>query len=418
MGRGLRRLALTLSLAGAFALSTGAVPALAQTDVDLFPGTPNSELDIFGEADADLINVSLADNTITITDVGPGGITTDDPDCGGAPVNPATVICPFDPPGVDGPVAFMFADLFEGSDVFANQNLLAETGVDPGDGDDTVQSGPADFDDIAGDPGNDSLDAGEGNDFLDASGPGADLLNGGPGDDELGFDDDVATGVNITLDDQANDGAPGEGDNVVQIEDVFGTEFDDSLTGNAVANELGGGPGDDALTGLAGNDALFGNDGDDLLNGGASPDGSADLLSCGDGLDVALAEPLDVIEANCERRGAAVVGDTAKVSRKGTAKVRLACAPEEGTACAGSVALFSNGKEISKVGNSGAFDVPPGGTANAKVKLTDKGKRAVRRGGGALLVTAQAETVEPGGVSISEGRVLLTQKAKQKKNKN
>jgi hypothetical protein len=414
MGSGLRKLPLMLLLVGGLALATGVAPALAASDVDYFPGTPNSDLDIQGEPDVDLINVSLADNTITITDVGPGGIASADADC--VDVNSATVTCPFDPPGVDGPVDFVFVDLDAGNDTYTNQNLVVENGIDPGDGDDTVQSGPADFDDIGGDPGDDSLDGGEGDDFLDGSGPGADLLNGGDGDDEVFFFG-APSGVNVTLDDQANDGTPGEGDNVTQIEDVFGTEFDDSLTGNGVANELAGESGDDQLAGLGGNDELFGDQGDDVLKGGASADGSADLLSCGSGLDVALADPLDVIEASCERRGATVVGDTAKVSRKGTAKVRLACAPEEGAACAGSVALFSNGKEISKVGNSGAFNVPAGGTGNAKVKLTDKGKKAVRRGDGALLVTAQAETVEPGGVSISEGRVLLSQKAKAKKKK-
>jgi RTX calcium-binding nonapeptide repeat (4 copies) len=290
-------------------------------------------------------------------------------------------------------------------------------------GDDTVQSGPPD-DQIDGGAGNDSIDAGDGDDLM-VNGAGADLMNGGAGSDGVDFGGaglavrdavpqprQAGVGVNVTLDDQPNDGEPGEGDNAVQVENVFGTEFDDSLTGNAAANVLRGGPGADALTGLAGNDELFGDTGDDVINPGASPDGSRDFVFCGKGFDVALSEPLDAVDPSCERHGVRIVGESANVKRKGKVKVLVACPLDARDPCGGTLTLFTNEKPLSK---SGSFELAAGATDNAKVKLTRKGRKALTKADGKLLVTARAETVETGGVAVSEAQVLLTGKAKKKK---
>ncbi|MCV6610077.1 MAG: DUF642 domain-containing protein [Amphritea sp.] len=59
---------------------------------------------------------------------------------------------------------------------------------------------------------------------------------------------------------------------VTSIENVTGTQFNDSIWGDAVANRLDGKEGDDVLKGLAGDDVLLGGSGNDTLNGGAGAD--------------------------------------------------------------------------------------------------------------------------------------------------
>ena len=86
----------------------------------------------------------------------------------------------------------------------------------------------------------------------------------------------------VTIDDVANDGESGEGDNVqTDIENVFGGSGGDTLTGSASANLLTVGlvrtrlPAVrqlDSLNGGDGNDTLNGGDGNDTLDGGLGAD--------------------------------------------------------------------------------------------------------------------------------------------------
>ena len=65
--------------------------------------------------------------------------------------------------------------------------------------------------------------------------------------------------VTVTIDGESNDGAAGERDDVqLSIEDVTGSQADDSITGSDVANGLFGGSGEDDLRGGLGNDSLSG----------------------------------------------------------------------------------------------------------------------------------------------------------------
>ncbi|SPJ30970.1 calcium-binding protein [Falsiruegeria mediterranea] len=57
-----------------------------------------------------------------------------------------------------------------------------------------------------------------------------------------------------------------------EIENLVGTNFDDSLTGNNERNQLSGLDGDDFLFGYGGNDYMKGGAGNDTLNGGAGSD--------------------------------------------------------------------------------------------------------------------------------------------------
>ena len=129
-----------------------------------------------------------------------------------------------------------------------------------------------------------------GNDYLYGGG-GEDLLIGGAGPDTLygdtaythGTEFDMAaywdspSSVIVNLSTGRGYGGTAEGDILVDIEGLFGSEFGDILVGNAQANVLDGMGGNDILMGLDGNDELFGNIGDDLL----IPGSGADVLNGG-----------------------------------------------------------------------------------------------------------------------------------------
>jgi Ca2+-binding RTX toxin-like protein len=183
-------------------------------------------------------------------------------------------------------------------------------------GDDTLTLGKGD---IGGNTGEQAI-AGDGQDTLNGSttsnsssfldgGPGDDQLNGGPGFDSmfgnLGADDLVGgdgfdfveftgnAGVDVTLDNVANDGEPGENDNVHDdVEEVFGTSFNDTMIGTTGdqtfdsfggQDDLQGGPGNDSLGGGDGADTIDGQAGNDFIQGG----NDADDMSGGPGSDTA-----------------------------------------------------------------------------------------------------------------------------------
>lgn len=224
-----------------------------------------------------------------------------------------------------------------------NDTIRGGAGNDPdingGDGSDQLSGDDGD-DTIYGGAGNDSEDGGNGDDLFGGSDAdaGADDIHGGPGTDKLDLDAH-ATGATITLDDAADDGVPGEGDNVhSDIENVYGTRGGDTIIGSAAGNVLDGGfgpdtirggAGDDTITGNtepdalfgeAGNDTLYGGDGDDKVDGGPGTDslygdysscsgfgcaggndqifardGEADAVNCGAGADTAQVDAVDTV---------------------------------------------------------------------------------------------------------------------------
>ncbi len=106
--------------------------------------------------------------------------------------------------------------------------------------------GGAGDDVLTGDAGANRLIGGPGNDWLSGD-TGADRLSGGPGTDRATYAGAPAA-VTVRLDDVANDGASGEGDNVrSDVENITGTAFADTLYGSGAANRLDGGGGDDTL---------------------------------------------------------------------------------------------------------------------------------------------------------------------------
>ncbi|UTW46542.1 CHRD domain-containing protein [bacterium SCSIO 12696] len=192
------------------------------------------------------------------------------------------------------------ADLNDGSASYAapNGNTVTDTLV-------SIENltGSDNDDSLTGDSGANTLDGGMGNDTL-VGGGGADTLIGGEGDDILrggggpdttdggeGSDtadfSDIGSAVTASLvDGEASYAAPSGAtvtDTLISIENLTGSNNDDSLTGDSGANTLDGGMGDDSLVGGGGADTLIGGEGDDVLRGG----GGADTTDGGEGNDTA-----------------------------------------------------------------------------------------------------------------------------------
>ncbi len=129
-----------------------------------------------------------------------------------------------------------------------------------GNGNDTIRGWGGD-DILNGDAGDDSLDGGTGNDKL-AGGAGADYLNGGDGIDTADYSTSSAA-VDVNLERGTGLGGDAQGDTLINIENLTGSNFADVLTGNSGANILRAG---------AGNDLLVGSGGGDIMDGGADVD--------------------------------------------------------------------------------------------------------------------------------------------------
>jgi Ca2+-binding RTX toxin-like protein len=110
---------------------------------------------------------------------------------------------------------------------------------------------------------------------------GKDLYDGGTGANDIVTYYSRTANLNITIDNNANDGQAGELDNVRgATEDVIGGSGVDSivatidtiLLGNQTNNLFIGGAGNDSLNGMAGNDILLGGDNNDTLTGDIGDD--------------------------------------------------------------------------------------------------------------------------------------------------
>ncbi len=114
------------------------------------------------------------------------------------------------------------------------------------------------------------LTGGAGDDNL-VSGAAADTLAGGAGDDWANYHRSTSA-VTIDLGTGSASGGFATGDTLTDIEWVYGSTHNDSLTGDAAANRLYGYAGDDTIIGGAGDDELNGGAGADTLTGGLGSD--------------------------------------------------------------------------------------------------------------------------------------------------
>lgn len=115
---------------------------------------------------------------------------------------------------------------------------------------------------LYGETDNDLLSGEDGNDTL-MGGQGADVLNGGNGIDTASYLT-ALTGVIANLANASTNRGDAQGDTFLSIENLVGSRYGDTLTGNSQNNHLWGLEGHDNLNGLGGNDTLEGGLGNDI----------------------------------------------------------------------------------------------------------------------------------------------------------
>ena len=229
-----------------------------------------------------------------------------------------------------------------------------------GEGNDQVQGGTGP-DVVDGGPGNDSVDGRAGEDTV-LGGPGddavrggsdlvADVIDGGPGWDSNQGDWSSSGALAVSFDGVANDGRPGENDNVLSLEaikttavasliagdgadspvrfEVYRTDagssklvgsrfddylrtdhYDDSVDGGAGADTVDSGFGNDTITPGPGADVVYADGGPNSCEFGDCPlpygndtinaqDGEKDTIDCSVGTDSVQADAIDVL-SGCE----------------------------------------------------------------------------------------------------------------------
>jgi len=196
---------------------------------------------------------------------------------------------------------------YDGADSSVNVNLGTST-VSGGAGSDTISN----FENITGSDHDDTL-TGDGNaNVLDGRG-GDDTLDGAGGTDTATYaaaEEAVTVDLTITGADNAFVGDPDDptsSDELIDIENVTGSAFDDTLTGNADANKLDGAAGDDTLEGGDGDDILTGGQGNDAVsyagaNGVTVDLGISDAQDTGDAGSDTITEVENLIGEGDERR--------------------------------------------------------------------------------------------------------------------
>ncbi|WP_335943647.1 retention module-containing protein [Pseudomonas sp. G166] len=155
----------------------------------------------------------------------------------------------------------------------AGHTLTGTSGDDvllAGNGDNTLNAGDGN-DILSAGSGNNTLHGGAGDDLL-YSGTGNDLLDGGTGNDTVSYAHATA-GVTVNLGLLAAQNTVGAGtDTLAGIENLVGSNFNDTLTGDGASNRINGGLGHDVLNGGGGDDLLIGGLGNNTLTGGSGAD--------------------------------------------------------------------------------------------------------------------------------------------------
>ena len=164
---------------------------------------------------------------------------------------------------IDGGSGFDIADY--GNAPSAVVLSLVTGSATGGDGSDTLVS----IEGLSGSAHDDTITGGSANDWLRGR-AGNDTIDGGAGNDRAVYDTAGAS-VSVDLMTGTTSGAEGT-DTLISIEDVRGSGFDDTLTGNDGANSIEARNGNDSVYGNGGNDTLRGEGGNDMLDGGSGDD--------------------------------------------------------------------------------------------------------------------------------------------------
>jgi hypothetical protein len=246
-----------------------------------------------------------------------------------------------------------------------------------GQGDDELIGGESD-DHLDGGGGHDRLLGAAGADTLrDGDYPGeadADVLVGGPDVDTVDYSHRQSA-TNIDL----RDATTPEGDKLVTVENVYGGDAVDRLTGDGYANVLLGGFGADQLHGRAGDDILRGQDG-------------FDSLFCGSGTDTAwVEERRDFVAPDCETvylPGAGFSLEARPYPTRG-ATFMLGCptfdAPARRGPCSGKLVLRETRGRPRLLG-TGTISQRGPAAKPVRVKLTKAGRRLAHGRSGVLAI--------------------------------
>lgn len=177
-----------------------------------------------------------------------------------------------------------------------------------GAGNDTLNGGLG-RDVLVGGEGNDTLYGGGGNDLL-IGGAGNDLLDGGAGIDTASYASAQA-GVTVNLANLGSHNTGGAGlDTLVSIDNLIGSNYNDTLIGNNADNVFTGGLGNDVLTGGGGSDTFVwqkGDTGHDTVTDFSLGSGRLDLSQLLQGENATAASLDDYLHFKVSGTGANVV---------------------------------------------------------------------------------------------------------------
>ncbi|MCZ8186879.1 MAG: cadherin domain-containing protein [Beijerinckiaceae bacterium] len=207
-------------------------------------------------------------------------VTATDPDAGptfGYSITGGADASLFSINSTTGEVTFNSAPDYENpADAGANNVYNIDILVSDGQGGSTTQSvaitvtnqvntvnGTAGNDTLNGTGEDDQMNGLAGNDILNGSAR-ADVMDGGADNDTVEYSGS-GSGVTVNLATGSGSGGDAAGDTFIDIENVFGSANDDSLTGTSGVNTIRGGNGNDTIRGNGGIDQLFGNAGNDTF---------------------------------------------------------------------------------------------------------------------------------------------------------
>lgn len=150
-----------------------------------------------------------------------------------------------------------------GDTLISIENLIGTNFGDDmrGDNSANILNGGGGKDTLIGYNGDDELYGGTGRDIL-SGGNGADILDGGADIDQARYNGSTAA-VQIDLLAGTATGGQAQGDIITNVENIFGSNHNDTLYGDGNNNKLFGHNGDDALAGNGGISKLYGGAGSD-----------------------------------------------------------------------------------------------------------------------------------------------------------
>lgn len=130
---------------------------------------------------------------------------------------------------------------------------------------------------IDGGAGNDNFTAGNGNNTF-RGGLGTNTYAAGTGSNTIDYSLITTTAITISLVTGVATGTA-LADTLSGIQNIIGTDQNDTITGNASNNIIYGGAGNDVIVGGGGNDTIYGGTGNDTITGGTGND----IIYAGDG---------------------------------------------------------------------------------------------------------------------------------------